>query len=108
MNGRCIWRSDKAPLRGPRRESPRFCGGWLLGAFIYYFIGSVISRIGSLVIDPIIKKIDFLSFASNEDFVRASKVASNIEVLSEANKIYRAICSLPNCVEIAYGYEAAS
>lgn len=66
----------------------------IIGAFVYYFIGLVISRIGSLVIEPMFKKIKFLKFTDYKDFVSASKIDSKIDILSEANNTYRTLCSL--------------
>lgn len=66
----------------------------LIGAFVYYFIGLIVSRIGSLVIEPILKKIKFLKFSKYSDFITASKKDIKIEVLSEVNNMYRTICSL--------------
>lgn len=80
----------------------------LVGAFVYYFIGSVISRIGSLIIEPFLKWTGFITFAPYPDFVQASKADGKIEVLSEANNMYRTICSLFLCIAIAYGYELAA
>ncbi|MCK4540448.1 hypothetical protein KAU09_04830 [Candidatus Parcubacteria bacterium] len=65
-----------------------------LGVFIYYFIGMLISRFGSLIIEPFLKKISFLKFAEYKDFVSASKVDSKIEIFSEANNMYRTFCSM--------------
>lgn len=45
---------------------------------IYYFMGFIISRIGSLVIEPILKKIGFLKFAPYQDFVNASNANSKL------------------------------
>lgn len=74
------------------------------GAFVYYFIGSVVSRIGSLVIEPILTKVRFLSFSPYSDFVLASKADPKIEVLSEANNMYRTVCSLILCVAASFLY----
>jgi hypothetical protein len=57
----------------------------ILGAFLYYFIGMVISRFGSLIIEPLLKKISLLKFADYGDFVTASKKDEKIELLSEVN-----------------------
>lgn len=65
-----------------------------IGAFVYYFIGLVISRFGSLVIEPILKKISFLKFADYKDFVIASKKDSKIEIFSEVNNMYRTFSSM--------------
>ena len=65
----------------------------VLGIFLYYFIGLVISRFGSLVIEPFLKKISFLKFADYGDFIAASKEDEKIDLFSEINNTYRTICS---------------
>ena len=65
----------------------------IIGAFVYYFIGLVISRIGSLVIEPTLKWVRFLRFAEYKDFMAAARVDAKIEVLSEQNNSYRTLCS---------------
>jgi hypothetical protein len=64
------------------------------GLFLYYFLGLVISRFGSLVIGPILKGLRFIRFEDYRAFVAASKKDAQIEVLSEANNSYRTLCSL--------------
>ena len=66
----------------------------IISAFVYYFAGLVISRIGSLLIEPILKKLKFVRFAEYKDFVVASKSDSKLEDLSEANNMYRTFISL--------------
>lgn len=66
----------------------------LVGAFLYYFIGLVISRIGSIFIEPVLKFTKFLKFADYKRFVKASKADTRIDTLSEVNNMYRTICSL--------------
>tara|TARA_R110000868_G_scaffold122877_2_gene325780 strand:- start:13822 stop:14313 length:492 start_codon:yes stop_codon:yes gene_type:complete len=66
----------------------------VIAAFVYYFIGMVISRIGSILVEPILKKFGFLNFAEYADFVRASAKDAKIETLSEANNSYRTLCAL--------------
>lgn len=65
-----------------------------IAAFFYYFIGLVISRFGSLAIEPILKRFRFLNFADYKDFVSASKKDQKLEVLSEVNNTYRTLCSM--------------
>jgi hypothetical protein len=65
-----------------------------LGVFLYYFIGMIISRIGSVFIEPILKWIKFLKFSEYKKFVQASKSDSKIELLSEVNNTYRTIISM--------------
>jgi hypothetical protein len=77
----------------------------VLGVFIYYFIGLVISRVGSLVIEPVLKKISFLKFAEYGDFVAASKSDAKIELLSETNNMYRTLLSMLVSLLLLKGYE---
>ncbi|MDK2772129.1 MAG: hypothetical protein KYX68_07905 [Flavobacterium sp.] len=67
-----------------------------LGAFLYYFIGLVISRFGSLVIGAILqsKKLNFIKFADYKDFIFASDKDQKIELFSEINNMYRTLISL--------------
>ena len=66
----------------------------IIGAFVYYFVGLVISRFGSLIIEPILKKVSFLEFSDYSDFVSASKQDSEIKIFSEVNNMYRTFISM--------------
>lgn len=66
----------------------------ITGVFFYYFIGLIISRFGSLTIEPFLQWISFLRFADYSDFISASKKDPKLEILLEANNTYRTICSL--------------
>ena len=66
----------------------------IVGLFLYYFIGLVVSRIGSLVIEPVLKAVGFITFVTYGNFVEASKVDPKIDVLSETNNMYRTFCAL--------------
>ena len=79
-----------------------------IGTFIYYFTGLVISRFGSLIIEPFLKKILFLRFAPYKDFVSASKNDSKIELLSQENNMYRTFVALFVLLIFAKVYEFAS
>ena len=65
-----------------------------IGAFIYYFIGLVVSRIGSLFIEPFLKWIKFLKFSEYKKFIEVSKLDPKIELFSEVNNMFRTLCSL--------------
>jgi hypothetical protein len=65
----------------------------LTGAFFYYFVGLIISRFGSLVIEPILKKTGFVKFTDYKDYVTASKLDPKIELLSEVNNTFRTLLS---------------
>lgn len=66
----------------------------LIGVVVYYIIGLIISRVGSLIIEPTLKRISFLKFADYNDFIKASETDPKIETLSEANNMYRTFCSM--------------
>lgn len=66
----------------------------ITGVFLYYFFGMVVSRFGSLAIDPVLMRLSFVKFAGYKDFVVASKKDPQLEVLSEVNNTYRTLCSL--------------
>lgn len=73
--------------------------------FIYYLIGMIISRIGSILIEKILKSIKvknketkkkepFLKFEEYEDYVEASENSPFIKTLNESNNAYRTIISV--------------
>ena len=80
----------------------------ILGVFIYYFIGLVISRIGSLIIEPFLKWTSFVHFAEYSEFLSASATDQKLDLLSEANNMYRTFCSLFLLILIMKGYEEIS
>ena len=66
----------------------------VLGLFVYYFYGLIISRVGSLFVEPFLKWVRFLRFADYRDFVAACKKDPKIDELSETNNMYRTLCTL--------------
>jgi len=76
----------------------------LIGLFLYYFVGLVLSRIGSLFVEPILKKVKFAVFSNYSDFLNASTKDTKIELLSETNNMYRTIISLILMLAILRGY----
>ncbi len=68
------------------------------GFFVYYFYGLVISRIGSLLIEPLLKKTNFIHIGTYEDFIEATKTDEKIEILSEVNNVYRTLISFLICL----------
>ena len=76
------------------------------GFFIYYFIGLVISRFGSLMIEPIIKYIFKIKFADYHDYINACEIDNKLELFSEINNMYRTLIATVVCLMILKGYEA--
>lgn len=72
----------------------------VVGVFLYYFYGLVVSRIGSLVLEPILKKARVVRFAPYADFVTASRIDDKIEMLSEQNNVYRTLASTFLCLTL--------
>lgn len=66
----------------------------ILALFSYYFVGLVISRLGSLILEPVLKKVKLLKFGEYKKFLEACKTDSKIELLSEANNMYRTLCAM--------------
>ncbi|MFA5792209.1 MAG: hypothetical protein WC884_04235 [Candidatus Paceibacterota bacterium] len=66
----------------------------IIGLFLYYFIGLIISKIGSTIIEPLLKMTHFLKFTEYSEFVNASKKDPKIEILSEQNNMIRTLCSM--------------
>lgn len=62
--------------------------------FVFYFIGMIINRLGSIVIEPIIKLMRLVKFADYDKFIVASQMDSKIETLSETNNTYRTIIAM--------------
>jgi len=65
-----------------------------MNIFIYYFSGMVISRIGSLVIEPICKKTRLVTYAPKEEYVAATQKDNLIGTLLEACNLYRTCAGL--------------
>ena len=77
----------------------------ILGLFLYYFIGLLISRLGSIFLEPFFKLIHFIHFEPYQDFVSASKKDRDILVLSEANNMFRTLSSLFMTLFLLKGYD---
>jgi hypothetical protein len=80
----------------------------LSASFVYYFFGSLISRIGSLFVDPILVKVNLLRLAPYKEFIKASKSDSKIEILSETNNMFRNFFSITLCLSAALLYKFTS
>lgn len=77
----------------------------IIAAFVYYFVGLIVSRFGSLVVEPFLKWVHFLEFAPYPDFVAAAKEDPKINTLSETNNMYRTFVSVMVLLAAAKGYE---
>lgn len=62
--------------------------------FEAYFIGVIISRLSSLVIEVIISKIWNLKNVSYDKYIEVNKKDSKLEVLNQDCNMYRSLCTL--------------
>ncbi|MBF4801315.1 hypothetical protein [Aeromonas hydrophila] len=75
--------------------------------FYYYFIGVVIGRIGSLIIQPLFVRGKLVSMETYARYIEATKKDSKIEILSETNNMYRTILSTIICLLFFSGFNSA-
>ena len=61
--------------------------------FVYYFVGMVVSRFGSLVVEPISIKFGIVKYADHHDYIAASPKDEMIATLLETNNLYRTIAA---------------
>ena len=80
----------------------------LLAFFIYYFIGLLISRIGSLIIEPLLLKINLVKYSDYSDYLKASKEDQKIETLLEVNNTYRTIIAMFFSLALFKGFDVLS
>lgn len=70
---------------------------WFENLVVFYFVGMVLSRIGSIIIEPIMKKIKVVKYAPYSDYVKASSIEPLVDTLSEVNNTYRTLLSTFIC-----------
>lgn len=78
---------------------------WLKALFMGYFAGQVISRLGSIIIEPWFNKWKIVKYAPYSDFLKAEKVDEKIPELLADNNMYRtfvAVFMLIVLLEIAH------
>jgi hypothetical protein len=64
-------------------------GSLVTDLVVFYFIGLVVSRIGSLVLEPLLKLIRFVRYAEYPKFIEASRADAKVLLLLEVNNQYR-------------------
>lgn len=66
----------------------------LIDICVCYFIGLCISRIGSLVLEPSLKKAKILNFANYKYYLVAVEIDKKLESFVEVANMYRTILSV--------------
>lgn len=67
---------------------------YLIAVFFYYFLGLVISRFGSIVVEGSLKKVGLIKFGDYGDYVKATDKDLLLPVLSEQNNVLRTLIAL--------------
>lgn len=75
-----------------------FSGNVVVDILIAYFAGMVLSRIGSLTVEPFLKWTGFVKFCGYSDFVAAEKVDNKLTTLSQENNTYRTLTAAFMCL----------
>lgn len=73
-------------------------GSVVYDLFVFYFAGLVVSRVGSLIIEPAFKKIKVVEYAEYADYLKAADADKKIPELLEINNVYRTLVSLFFCI----------
>lgn len=87
--------------------------------FIYYFWGLILSRVGSLVVEPLLIKIkiknrktkekeSYIKRATYKEYSKASEKVPFIKVLNENNNMFRTMVAVFAAVILIKGYELLS
>ena len=67
---------------------------WIVGIVLYYFIGLVIGRVGTLIVKPVLERIGLVREAAYENYLEASESDSKIDILSAQNNLFRTLCAM--------------
>jgi hypothetical protein len=85
----------------------------IINIALAYFIGLIVSRIGSLIVQPLLKLLfkikisgkKLVEFNKYSEYIEATKVDKKIELFSEINNMYRTLISLHLCMLGIYIFE---
>lgn len=72
---------------------------------VFYFVGMVNSRVGSLIVEPILKAISWVKFAPYSEFLQAEREDSKLTILSQENNVFRSYISVMFISTIGYIYK---
>lgn len=72
---------------------------------VFYFVGMVNSRVGSLIVEPILKAMSWVKFAPYSEFLQAERKDSKLTILSQENNVLRSYISVMLLSAIGYIYK---
>ena len=70
----------------------------IVGLVEYYFIGLVLSRIGSTIITSLLKKFNIIKNKNYEDYIESSKKDEKIDILQKEGNQYRTYAAMFLCL----------
>lgn len=73
--------------------------------FLWYFIGMIISRIGSIVVEQALKVIKIVEFADYNKYTIAAEKKPFLKTMSEINNTYRTVLALLCCFGAVYAFD---
>lgn len=73
--------------------------------FLWYFVGMIISRIGSIFVEEILRKIKVIEFAEHNQYTLAAEKNPYIKMMSEINNTYRTVIALLCCFGAVYAFD---
>jgi hypothetical protein len=66
----------------------------IVDLIVYYFLGMVMSRIGSIIIEPLLRAIGFLESIDYSQYIIAEGKDPKVAVLLESSNLYRSMCAV--------------
>lgn len=63
-------------------------------AFLYYFVGLMISRVGSLLVDPSLRKLKFVKFKPYPKYLAAEEKDELVKIYNLTNNMLRTLIAL--------------
>ena len=69
---------------------------------VFYFAGVVNGRVGSLIVEPILKKIYWVTFVPYSRYVKAEQKDSKMQMLNQENNVYRSYVSVSLILLLAF------
>lgn len=73
----------------------------------YYFVGLILSRIGSIIIKPVLEKLNIINCVQYEQYINCIKTDNKVELLQREANQYRTYISVFLCLtlfEIYYSF----
>ncbi len=67
---------------------------WYIQGVIFYFVGIINNRFGSLFVEPILKRLKILKFTPYKEYIAAESKDAKVTILNTENNVFRSCVSL--------------